>query len=266
MLPRRAAVLSLLAVTTVLAGCTDPTGLFSREDRTAAGELALDYLSNARYARLYVELDYVSGAAPNDAALQMLRQRISENTAKGGNVEINLEGGVPGRGAGHKYTLDEIRALERAHRSRFSGEGTAVLYVLYLDGGFARDLDASAKTLAAAYRGSSVVMFKGNIRDTSRSDDAPLPVPSLSPKPRERALEGAVLVHEFGHIVGLVNNGIPMITAREDPEHEKHSTNTRSVMYWAVESSAVLNLLDVENIPNDFDANDKADMRAARGG
>lgn len=245
-----------------LSGCTDPTGLLTKEDRTGPGELAVDYVSNAKYARLHIELDYVSGSAPNDAAISLLKQRIAESSAKGGNIEVHLEAGVPGKGTGHRYTFDEIREIEKSQRKRFSQDGTAVLYVLYLDGGSANDRDAS-KVLAAAYRGSSVVVFKATIRDTSRPDDAGLPIGNS--KPREKDLEGAVLVHEFGHVAGLVNNGAPMVTPHEDPDHPGHSANEKSVMHWAVESSAVLNLLDIENIPNDFDANDDADLRALRG-
>ncbi len=50
-------------------------------------------------------------------------------------------------------------------------------------------------------------------------------------------VEQATVVHEIGHTIGLVNNGIPMVENHEDPEHEKHTTNQEGVMYWAVESS-----------------------------
>jgi hypothetical protein len=52
----------------------------------------------------------------------------------------------------------------------------------------------------------------------------------------QRYVEQATVVHELGHAVGLVNNGVPMQVAHEDPSHAKHSTNTDCVMFWQVES------------------------------
>jgi hypothetical protein len=74
------------------------------------------------------------------------------------------------------------------------------------------------------------------------------------------------MTHEVGHILGLVNNGIPMQKAREDPDHRGHSSNPRSVMYWKVETGNIIDFLRNGNrIPNEFDEDDKADMRAAGG-
>ncbi len=54
----------------------------------------------------------------------------------------------------------------------------------------------------------------------------------------QRYAEQATVVHELGHIVGLVNNGVPMAVAHEDGGHPKHSTNAQCVMYWQVESQS----------------------------
>lgn len=60
----------------------------------------------------------------------------------------------------------------------------------------------------------------------------------------QRYIEQATVVHEIGHAVGLVNNGIPLRTAHEDGGHVHHTTNQNCVMYWAVESSSdILGLL-----------------------
>ncbi len=54
----------------------------------------------------------------------------------------------------------------------------------------------------------------------------------------QRYIEQAVVVHEIGHAIGLVNKGLPLASAHEDAAHPKHSTNPACVMYWAVESRA----------------------------
>lgn len=57
-------------------------------------------------------------------------------------------------------------------------------------------------------------------------------------------VEQAVVVHELGHAVGLVNNGVPMNQQHEDRAHPKHDIDSGCVMYWEVESkSSILTLL-----------------------
>jgi hypothetical protein len=77
------------------------------------------------------------------------------------------------------------------------------------------------------------------------------------------AIEQAVAVHELGHLLGLVD--LYLHTGRADPQHPGHSANRRSVMYWAVESSVVGDLL-TGGPPQDFDADDLADLRRIAAG
>ena len=48
----------------------------------------------------------------------------------------------------------------------------------------------------------------------------------------QKYVEQATVVHEVGHVVGLVNNGLPMYKKHEDKEHRNHSNDVRDVMYW----------------------------------
>lgn len=59
----------------------------------------------------------------------------------------------------------------------------------------------------------------------------------------QRYVEQTTVVHEIGHAIGLVNNGVPMVINHEDLAHVHHTTNEDGVMYWAVESTA--NILTV---------------------
>ncbi|MCA1813292.1 MAG: hypothetical protein LC624_04995, partial [Halobacteriales archaeon] len=108
----------------LLAGCTIPgTG-----DRTGPGDRAKDYLKAAPYTSILVELDYVNGAAPEDAAVSLLQQRMGEATGK--TVAVSKSGCVPGQGAGHRYSMDEVVGLEGAQRQHQTGGSQAVLYML----------------------------------------------------------------------------------------------------------------------------------------
>jgi len=39
--------------------------------------------------------------------------------------------------------------------------------------------------------------------------------------------------HEFGHVVGLVNDGLPMVRDHEDPLHPRHDPDANCLMYWS---------------------------------
>jgi hypothetical protein len=77
------------------------------------------------------------------------------------------------------------------------------------------------------------------------------------------AVQRAVTTHEVGHVLGLVD--LFLATGRADKEHPGHSTNRNSVMYWAVESSLVGDLL-TGGPPQDFDDADLADLATIRRG
>ena len=53
-------------------------------------------------------------------------------------------------------------------------------------------------------------------------------------------VEQSTLVHELGHLAGLVNNGAPTVSDHEDKEHPHHCTNPNCVMRWENEGLADL--------------------------
>lgn len=248
-------LLALLAAAALsVSGCTNPLG--PPGDHTGPGQRAGDYLRAQPFTSILVELDYVTGAEPESAAVSLLEQRLE--SASGKPVEVVRSPGLPGKGSTHRYTIQEVAELERGFRSQFSGGSQAVLYMMWLDGAFSEDT-SERKVLGAAYRGSSVAMFKANLHFASRANPLDLTKPPL------KEVEEAVAVHEVGHVLGLVNLGTPMQTPREDPGSPGHSTNQASVMYHAVETSLIGSVLG-QNPPDDFDTNDKADLRAMRNG
>ncbi|MBI4393042.1 MAG: hypothetical protein HY556_04480 [Euryarchaeota archaeon] len=240
-------------------GCTIPGlgngGLIQRNP----GDAAKDIVSGSTYSRLVVEIDYEVGGDPNSEAVNLMENRLLANTGKI-DIDVVKEAGVAGKGAGAKYTFDEVNRLMQGARSRSTGGDTAVIHVLYVNGGSTTD-QGSSQVLGAAYCATCIVMFKGNIRENTRSDGS-LPITG---KPEEKLVESAVLVHEVGHIMGLVNVGTPMVTPHEDSAHKGHSISKQSVMYWEVDSTRLLTAFGLDDIPDDFDQNDKADLCGVSG-
>jgi hypothetical protein len=150
-------------------------------------------------------------------------------------------------GGARSWTADDIRATADAAATVPQGNGRGVLRLLQLHGTF----EGSDEVLGVAVRGDVIAFFPDSI------DGSATPLVSAA------AIEDAVVLHELGHVLGLVD--LARDTGRADPDHPGHSKNTKSVMYWAVESSLVGQVLSGPP-PKDFDADDLADLRALRNG
>ena len=127
-----------------------------------------------------------------------------------------------------------------------------VLYVIYVNGSYAKEQDA----LGLAYNSSTFVVFAEQIREAAAT-----PIVSAT------SIEQAVVVHEMGHVLALVNLGYASPRDHEDPDHRGHSDNPSSVMYWAMDNVGVANLLGGRTAPpDDFDADDRADLDDLKSG
>jgi hypothetical protein len=139
---------------------------------------------------------------------------------------------------GSAFSAEDLRGLENEHRDTVTDGDTASMYVLSLNG----TLSDRQGIIGVAYGGSSFALF---LEQNRGLDSA--------------AVERAVLVHEAGHLLALVNVGYESPRDREDPDHPNHSSNADSVMHWAVESVSILDALG-GGPPDDFDDDDRADL------
>ena len=214
----------------------------------SAGSQARDFASD-RYAKLVVEVDWlVEGGTdhkPTQAVLTFLQQRLSERLTKPGGIVVQFGNAITAAHA--SYGVSELRQVESANRAARTGGDTAAMYLL-----FANHYAASASTIGVAYSGSAAAIFGGTIDDASTF--------AVS----SEAIERITTLHEVGHLLGLVNLGTPMVTPHEDAAHPGHSASEDSVMYWAVEGTDIISLF-FGGAPDNFDANDIADLRAIGG-
>ena len=237
-------------VITVILVLTTPGCLDSLKDSVVScdnitGECRYEILKGNEYSKIHIEVNYVTGNSPESDALNLLKQRVQEVTDKSTITVSQSSFGS----TDNSYTLEEILELEDKQRTRFKSGNTFVIHILYLNGEYS-DND---QTLGLAYSGTSFAIFKEKIEDAAFL--------LISAKD----IEKSVLVHEFGHLLGLVNNGYQSPHDHEDPQHPHHSNNEESVMYWAIESQDIGNQLDGEP-PNDFDNYDLDDLKLMKEG
>ena len=123
------------------------------------------------------------------------------------------------------WTLDELIALGRANAATFSVGTKINISVFFVKGTYNGDnaiLGVQATGYPYAFIFKDVVSAAGGTSN------------------EQKYVEQAVVVHEVGHAVGLVNNGLPMVTNHEDSGHPKHNSNSQCVMYWQTESNSTI--------------------------
>ncbi|TND08320.1 MAG: hypothetical protein FD123_2351 [Bacteroidetes bacterium] len=206
-----------------------------------------DLLSNRKYDKLIVEVQYMSGFIPTQEASDRIRQFLEQRLNKSGGIYI-VYTSIPAEGRG-AYSVEDIRKIEKENRTENTKGNTAAIYILFLDGDYAYN-SGNSKVLGVAYENSSVAIFEKTIRDYSGGIG----------EPQEFALEATVADHELGHLFGLVNNGSPMEISHEDPAHAHHCDNANCLMNHTVETSDIVGLLVGNTIPA-LDANCIRDLQ-----
>ena len=203
------------------------------------GSFAPAILSTSYSSEVVVEVRTQSGAGPQQASIDHLTSLLRDVTGK--TVTVAQGPGIDG-GAKH-WSGDELRSAGDAGAAQ--GNGRAVIHLLFVHGTYSDD----DSVLGVAVRGDVAAVFVDQVAGAS------------TPLIGSSGIETAVVAHEIGHLLGLVD--LYLHTGRQDPDHPGHSTNPESVMYWAVESNLVSDVL-LGGPPTSFDSADLADLQAIR--
>lgn len=196
------------------------------------------------YSTVVVEIDHAPGREPHPEALETLRVALEEATRKRVEFapfsEVDLD--TP-QGGWTDASLFHAHDATYTHGGVNGENGThVVLHVLYVAGD---GPDAHGSSIM-----NHVTMFPDAFRRT------------LDPFTNV-VTESYVLVHEAGHSLGLVDNGIPMVTPRATPDGA-HSTEKDSPMYPYIDYERELQEALLKNgaLPMRFNAHDLEDIRA----
>lgn len=253
--------LTLVLLAALAAGCTFPILHPPAQPRYYA-----EVIGGAPWTDLVVEIDYAPGHQPSAAATTHLIDTLRNVTGKT-NVVLDEQQTLNDT-PGHVWTADELLALEAQTRRHEHKAPAALIHVLYPAGTF-NNTDAAGVTISGRALGP-VTVFLDKLREAGVGTPAgvlPLPQPTQGVE----TLERSTLLHECGHAMGLVDNGLPMVRDHEDrtddPAKGGHSSDPRSVMYWKVDSSKALEqfLLRDGSVPDQFDNDDRADLRSVGG-
>ncbi len=226
-------------------------GINKAPNQLNTGQSANDFLSAENYTRIEIEILYVKNYRLNTQTITNFKNFIAARLNKPGGIivserEVEPTGFAP-------YSIDEIANLENLYRSKYNNTNILTLYVFCADGKAETDTNNSF-TLGTAYRNTSFVLYENTIQRNSGGIGQPSRV----------NLETTVMLHEFCHLLGLVNLGSPMVNAHQDTAHGKHCDNQNCLMNWQVENEGAVDMLFGGNIP-ELDINCKNDLIANGG-
>jgi len=219
-----------------------------------AGSSAADLLRSDTFTRIFIEVDWVEGFKPSDSGLDSLKVFMEQRLHKPDGIKIMFDEAIESPGIS-KYSSKDIRNLEEEHRSNHTNGNTLVIYVLALDAE-----SENENVLGLAYFNTSIAIFQQLIQQSTNQTF----------RPNRVIVEGAVLRHEMGHLMGLVNNGTPMVGEEGGPDdhHDEdngaHCTVEGSLMHFRIRTSNFGNAMMESYIPR-LEPLDIVDLRANGG-
>jgi hypothetical protein len=196
-----------------------------------------------------VEIQAVKDHSPSQESLDQLRAFLARYVNKPRGIEIVVD--PPISAPAHAtdadgYSETDIVQIEARNRRHYTTKGKLALYALFLDWNFAGDAP-NERVLGRAYRSQSVVIFMNSLRAAAASNKQPV------------YAETTTLLHEFGHLMGLVsmNN-----TASAHADLVHHScTHAKCLMNHAAESSSQIATFTADQVPA-LDPDCESDLKA----
>ena len=176
----------------------------------APGDSAMDLLSNDNYDKILLEIGYVAGFKPDASAINDLIENLKERTFKQ-IVEVKYL--VIPSPAKDSLSLQEVADLESENRTAYSSGSTIAIYIYFSDAPSDEDKpEEDLVTLGAVFRNTSMVIYESTVQNLANKSLL------LS----TATVETATLLHEFGHLFGLVHLNNEMVNP-----HEGTTTNDK---------------------------------------
>lgn len=174
---------------------------------------------HAPYTRTTIQSNPIWQITEENLVAMFLGRTILPEIVVPKKIEDMREISVQNKGS---WTVQEILDLAQQHRVGQSSETESHFVVLFLGGYFNDGTKDFPTTVGVSLGGTTIIaIFKEVVESTSTAN------PLVS-----RYVEQATVIHEMGHALGLVDNGLPMKEAHKDADHGPHCDNPECVMYW----------------------------------
>jgi hypothetical protein len=243
-------LLGILLLTPVLSGCLSDDLLADAfpQLKGIPGGLTMACLTDS-HDKMVLEIDYEVGYKPETSSTDLLKQRIGEvcSFSKGISLEFT-ETDFADVGT---WSADDVREQGWANKQADPINGKTLRWQLI----FPAETNDDDNVLGVAVDASTIAIFGESVDGAA----------GFLNRPSAEEVENSVIVHEAGHLLGLVNLVYTSPADHEASDKPGHSNNEDSVMYWAIESVTVANFLSGD-LPNEFDQDDKDDLAGMAAG
>ena len=243
MFRNRVSLYSIISLSLFFASCQkeDITGT---SDYQTLGVSAHDLLTAAPYSQLQIEIHYMPGQAPDASVSAALVSFLNTYINKPSGIQVSQRE-IPASSKA-VLTLNEIADIEKKYRSSFTAYHLIAVHILITDGSY-----QASDIFATSYWNTSFCLFGKTINESSGGPG----------QVSRTTLLTNIFEHEFGHLLGLVNQGSPMQKNHRDTDNGAHCDNTNCLMYFELETSG----FNGNNIVPLLDNNCLADLKANGG-
>lgn len=177
-------------------------------NRQRTGDSAIDLLTNDNFTNLQIEIAYVAGFRPTQAAMDAFVGYLKQRTFKENIELVYNELASPDE---EDLTLEEIDDLEEKNRTLYNDGETLAIYIYFSDAPAEDDEpEEGLVTLGAVYRNTSMIVHEATVRRLANQNFL-----------RVEDVESSTLNHEFGHLFGLVNLGITPVNDHEELQKDE---------------------------------------------
>ncbi|MFT4826995.1 MAG: putative Zn-dependent protease [Bacteroidia bacterium] len=206
--------------------------IFSCKDDNAGVVPEEDFMSDlyANASSLTIQVAYEEGASPfikynRSNAWEVCNQNITNLLSPRGisvNAPLALREmtnlGVLEQNNYTRENLEKLAGEVQQYTNKTADKG---IVIIFLNGYYIKDSKPENRILGINLDGTPILaVFKPVVKSASNN------------AAEQALIEQSTIVHEIGHALGLVNNGVRATSAHDDAEHGAHCTNTKCVMYW----------------------------------
>lgn len=179
------------------------------------GASAADLLRADKYTSLIVEVQYMEGFRPDEQAMINLKEFLQDHLHKPGGV-VFMQQQIPAV-QDSVLTSEQVDSIRKVSRKIHTRNKRIAIYIVYTNG-----KHEHTTVLGHAFRNTCIVIYGKALKQHEH----------VFSFPTQTRLETTVLLHEMGHILGLVGKGSRLRSDHADSLHDAHCPNPNCVMYW----------------------------------
>lgn len=186
-------------------------------NRLTMGVSGSELLTAENFKSIHLELAFVESYEPEEEAIELLKEFINERSYKPNGIKVTKRS-LPSSNKA-PFDRNDWESIEDENRQIYNDGDELAVWIYFADGGRDSGNGETTNSLGTAYKNTSIIIYEEQILDYING--API---------YKEIAEAVILRHEFGHLFGLVDNGITPITDHADGDPDSHHCTTEGCL------------------------------------